>query len=329
VNAKTKQDKKELSLIILPQKNDFWKNLNKNIFDLPLIFVDNATCLYYLASDIDDELASFINTGRTNNNEFRVFPKEREETLVKHWTQLGLITTYHIQKIDYMHHRVSITYLKIRNHETGVSISILPWFMLPGRPFPVFIYIYAAWHYHSTNKKSLSQTTAATKKVFGLEGLDKSTVSRNIKAFENIIDASRINKPLTIEQPELSYNNSLSMLVSEIVCNTSSIESLKERYKEMIKQLPEPINRAETVAVVLSGIPSEYSKVIKSEEVIREKTRDTRKRPPRTRRKGTERVQRSPKFVSFRQLEHRRRGFIEICRCLVLDAAVSYHRFLV
>jgi len=316
-------------LSILPQENDFWNNPNNNNFELPLILVDGADCLYYLVQDISEELDSFITTGRTDTQEFTVFSKKQEQLLTSHWAHLGFIITHHSQKVEYMHHGVSITYLKVQNPKTGMSISFLPWFLLPDRPYPVFLYIFAICHYNRADKKSLSQSAAAAGKMFGVKSLNKSTVSRNIKALENIIDISRINIPLSIEQPELPSNEELVKLVPEILSSASSIDSLEEKYGEMIKQLPMPINSTEAVHHVLSNIPIEHSKVIKDKEVFRRVTRDIRKRPPRPRPPKSKCVQRPLEFINFGELEQKRKGFINDCRCLVLDAAVSYHRFLV
>ena len=313
---------------ILPQENDFWNNLNNNNFEIPLILVGGADCLYYLVHEISEDLESFITTGKTEAKAFQVFPKKLEQLLIKQWEQLGLIITQHSQKVDYMHCGVSITYLKVRNPETRTSISFLPWFLLPDRPYPIFIYIFAIWHYHNTNEKSLSQSAAAAGKIFGVPSLNKSTVSRNIKALDNIIDISRFNRPLSVKQPVLPSDEELINLVPEILSSALSIDSLEEKYEEMIKQLPMPINSTEAVRHVLSNIPIEHSKIIKDKEVIRRVTRDIRKRPPRPRPPKSKCVQRPLEFISFWQLEQKRKDFINDCRHLVLDAAVSYHRFL-
>ena len=320
---------------ILAQENDYWNNLNANNFEIPLILIGGTTRLYYLINDIHEDLARFIATGRTDKKgtegtkTFTVFPEEREQLLISHWTKLGFIITHHSQNIDYMHKRVTVTYLKVKNPATGISISLLPWFMLPDRPFPVFIYIYAIWHYNRTGKKSLSQSAAAASKLFGVKVLHKSTVSRSIKALENIINTSQVNRPLAVDKPELPSNEELTKLIPEILSNTSSIESLEERYQGMVKHLPPPITSPGSVPHALSGIPHKYSKVIKDKEAPIGKPRDTRRRPPRPRDSKSKHVQRLPEFVSFAQLEQTRKDFIEICRCLVFDAAVSYHRFLV
>jgi hypothetical protein len=63
-----------------------------------------------------------------------------------------------------MESSVIIKYLQVLNPKTDVSISLIPWFLLSGRPYPVFIYIYANWHYESFGKKSMKQSAIATGK---------------------------------------------------------------------------------------------------------------------------------------------------------------------
>ena len=314
---------------IILHKNDYWNNLNKNSIAIPLILVGNATCLYYLFNDIHEDLEGFITTGRSDLRDFHAFPEEKEKLLISHWEKLGFIITHHIQRMEYMGCKVSITYLKVKNPETGLNISLLPWFLLPDRPYPIFMYIYAIWYYQITGKESLSKAAAVTSKLFGVEELHKSTVSRNIKALENIIDTSRINEPLEIKSPEQPSDEELDKLIPEILNSAPSIELLEKRYGEMVKHLPPPINRLESVCCALSDIPPKYSEVLKEEEVVKVKSRDVRKRPPRPRREESECVQRPLNFIESHKLRQKRKEFVEICRCLVLDAAISYHRFLI
>ena len=313
---------------IILHENDYWNSLNKNSIAIPLILVSNATCLYYLFNDIHENLESFITTGRSDLRDFHAFPEEKEKLLISHWEKLGFIITHHIQQMKYMGYKVSITYLKVQNPETGLELSLLPWFLLPDRPYPIFTYIYAIWYYQITGKKSLSKTAAVTGKLFGVKELNKSTVGRSIKALENIIDTSRIKEPLQTKKTEHQLNEELDELVPEILNSAASIELLEERYGEMVKHLPPPINRPESVCCALSDIPPEYSEVIREEEVVSRKPRDVRKRPLRPHREKSKCVQRQLNFIDSHKLRQKRIGFIEICRYLVLDAAISYHKFL-
>lgn len=70
-----------------------------------------------------------------------------------------------------------------------------PSFKLPYRKYPVYVYIYAAALYLSTNK-SMRMVAADVKKKFGLEKFSHSTVSRCLKKLlENLEILIRLIKP--------------------------------------------------------------------------------------------------------------------------------------
>jgi len=177
----------------------FWNTFGKNSNKIPLALTDGDSCLYLLIKDIHKDLNDFILSGIAQAYELHVFSEAQEKEMIGHWARFGLKATYRSQKITYMNTDIAIIYLHVRDPVAGVGISLILWFMLPGRPYPVFVYIYAIWHYHVTEKKSLSESACAAGRVFGVNGLNKSTVSRNIKAFEGFIEVSSIGRPLAAE----------------------------------------------------------------------------------------------------------------------------------
>lgn len=195
--------------------------------------------------------------------------------------------------------------------------------------YPIFTYIYAIWYYQTTGKKSLSQSAAAAGKLFGIDTMNKSTVSRNIKAMEHFIEISQIDRLLPTDEPEAPSDEEVIERIPEILGSGASVESLERRYGQRIKRLPEPIRHTGTEQDILSAIPGELSQVVKDGEPAKKKTRDVRKRPGRPRGKGSRRAQRQPDFVDIAQIEKTRRAFIEICRSMVVNAAAVYHRFLI
>lgn len=317
---------------IIAPKQDLWNTLTKKKYSIPLIggiLSDGASCLYLLIKDISKELEDFILTGKMCTAEIHVLPTEQERTIMERWKQMGLTVTYHRQRIEYMYREATITYLCVGDPVTGIKISLIPWFMLPGRPYPIFVYIYAIWHYQITGKKSLSLSAAAAGKMSGISTLNKSTVSRNIKAMENFIEISHIDRPLSTDEPEMPSDEDMIERIPEILGGDANVESLERRRGQKIKHLPEPIRHTETVQDILSAIPDEFPQIVKDGEPAKKKTRDVRKRPGRPRGKGSQRAQRQPDFVDMAQIEKTRRAFIEICRGIVLNAAAVYHRFLI
>ena len=287
--------------------------------------------MYFLITDLNAELAEFMLTGKNNEDGiFHVFPPHEEDAMAGHWEELSYEVKLRRQQICHMRHTITIEYLEVRSPETGASISLVPWFLLPGRRYPVFVYLYAIWHYHRTGKKSLDESASAAGKVFRVEQLNKSTVFRSIKAMERSIDIARIDEPLSSGVHEAVSREELLERIPEILEGRRSIGSLREIYGEMVKPLPVPVRQSKAIGQVLSNIPDKLSNVIKPRGAAGRKVRDARKRPARARKGGgKERVQRIICYAESWEIERIRMGFIEISRSLVMDAAVKYNRFLV
>ena len=113
--------------------------------------------------------------------------------------------------------------------------------------------------------------------------------------------------------------------ITAILDGCPSIEALKETLGDAAKQLPDPVNLKATVGAALSGMPAKLSRII--HEPGHRPCRGVRPRPPRPRRSKP--VQRRLSFMEPAECEKIRKEFIEICRHIVLDAAIAYHLFLV
>ena len=280
---------------------------------------------YLLLKDIQKELADFIHTGKTSGTEFRVLSELQEQALSSNCRGSGLAVTYHRHQLEYMHRRFSIIFPKVHNPDNDVTISLVPWFLSPGHPYPVFVYLYASGHYHANGKASLAQSAAAASKVFGIDRLNKSTVSRNMKFEERFISKPDISGCLMGK--ELTSTEELIGFIPELLKNLIPIELPEKKYDEVSEFFQELA--VSTAAQILCGIPEKYFQVIKSKGLKREKRRDMRVRPPRPRKRGVRRVQRQPDFVDWQQREEIRKGFIETSRDFVMNAAVKYHQFVV
>ena len=282
------------------------------------------------------ETAESVSTEDALLNEYRVFPAEQEQALISHWSNLGLNVRYCHQQIEYMNHRVTIKYLKVRNPVSGLAVSLVPWFMLIDRPYFIFTYIYGIWHYSDSGQKSLKDSAAAAGKMFGNTTFDKSTLKRNIKSMEKFIDTSRICRALSTEGGGMPPKQSSPVnpidareFVTEVMMLDLPVERLKEIYAEYMGLSPEPIRQKVSISIVLKNIPDELSKVIKAREPGEMNSRGIRKWLPRQPGEKKKRVQRLPIFVEDHEIEKIRKAFIEKCRHIVLDAAVTYHQFLV
>ena len=302
--------------------------------------------LYYLVSDICEELEHFVHTGRRPGKdrytdiEYHVFPQEQEELMIKRWERFGLTVSYCRQHVE-LADRIAIKYMKVQNTKTGLGISVIPWFMAAGRPYPIFVYVYAIGHYQNAEKKSLEESAAAVRKLFGIGSFHKSTVSRSIRAMEGFVGASRLCQPLAADAlkappgppddrggARMAYEGIVEQAAA-ILAACPSFEALERELGEKARRLPEPINRAGRIAVALGGIPDGLFKIITNNGPGRVPPRSRRGRPPRPSGKGAGRVQRPLEFAGYQQREEERRAIIAISRALALDAAARCHRFLV
>ena len=250
-----------------------------------------------------------------------------------------MTVTYHRQQVE-LEDRITITYMKVQNPQTDLSISIIPWFVVAGRPYPIFTYIFAIGHYQQAETKSLGETAAAVRKLFRISTFHKSTISRSLSAMKDFIDASSIDQALEAEglkNAELSVGRSelkrpeenVIAVISEILASYPSFEALEKEIGDKIKRLPEPMKRADGITHALSGIPAEQFEIIIHSEPSGRSRPDRRRRPKRPRKKRPKPVQRPLKFVNHPQREDKRKAIIAISRYLVLDAAVKCHRFLI
>lgn len=295
---------------------------------------------------MSEDLGYFVETGKRpeedkgTNKEYHVFPCEEEAGMITRWTSSGLKVTYNRQQVD-LKDRITIAYMKVEDPKTKLSISMIPWFMVVGRPFPIFTYIYAIGHYQRSEQKSLQESAAAVRKLFGISTFHKSTVSRSLSAMEGFIEASRLEQPLTadaLKKPVCPPNGQtgphksdidIVEQISEILASYPSFEALERDIGERIKRLPKPLKGKGNISCALSRIPDEPFEIIIRNESGGRPSRDHRKRPPRPRAKGPKPVQHPLKFVEHLKREEKRKEFIAISRCLTLDAAIKYHRFLI
>jgi hypothetical protein len=324
------QKQKNSTAMRIPQNISNAQEVIANfIYDIPVVFIDSKSCLYFLIKELSKELAAFLSTGITEASELRVFSEEQEQALTRLWTDAGFVIKYRRQQMEYMHHQVIIVCPQVTDPATGMSITMAPWFLVPGRPFPVFVYLYMIWHYHTTGQKSQQNSAAAAGKLFGISHLHKSTVCRSIKAMEHFLNLSPIDRPLSGEDTQTVTDEGMIDRIPEIFTNCPSIELLEEVFQNKVWRLPEPVNHKATTTCTyaLSGVPGEYAKVVKGKRLISKRSRDTRVRPTRPRKKA-KRVQREIKFVEPKQIEHIRIGFIAISKRIIFDAAITYHRFL-
>ena len=294
---------------------------------LPIVptVLTKDTHFYVLLKDLNDELQKFINTEKAGANEIDVFTAEYENELVFTWQKNGYEYKSQNQTVEYFHRRVSVRYLTVNNPRTNISVSLIPWFILPGRPYPVFVYAYAEWHYGKSEQKSMRLSARAAGKVFGVESFNKSTLSR-IHNNKHIFNLNIDRAQDAGEQSSLPDANTAEFVVELLENN---LKTQKHAAPDEGGQCSPKISNSEYISHIFYSVPDELSKVIKGRPLPRQATKDTRKRPPRRLAAQQKRMQRPPDFVNSSQIEHIRISFIAACKAAVLDTAIKYQKFLI
>jgi len=284
--------------------------------------------VFILIKNLSGELEQFISTGRTDSNQFNALSCGDMKAVAKCCEQNGLALKYRNLRMEYMHHKVTVTCPQISSPAGSKKVLLIPWFTLPGRPYPVFAYIYAIWHYNVSEKKSQRLSAAAAGKVFGIDSFNKSTVCRNIKAMEGLPEAIRADSTASGKKNGTQTSKELIGCIPEILKSRPSTESLKEMLGGNVAPAPESVNNSHNLTNALDAIPQEHSQVIIEAAPTRSRRRDMRKRPARPRKRPGNGVQRILRFADSAKIESIRRGFIAACRSMVIDSASAYHKFL-
>ena len=93
-------------------------------------------------------------------------------------------------KVRYLSYKIEYKWLE---HEIlcpkyifadGTYVLVIPWYLIPGRAYPIQVYLYACGLYSSNPDLGQRGAAKATRTEFGLAKFSHSTVSRSFKSFE-------------------------------------------------------------------------------------------------------------------------------------------------
>jgi len=95
------------------------------------------------------------------------------------------IIRYHRYKIEYNRSDREIICPRY-TFADGIDVIVIPWFLIPGRPYPIHVYMYASGLYSTNPEMGQRGVAEATRKQFklGKGKFSHSTVSRSFRAFE-------------------------------------------------------------------------------------------------------------------------------------------------
>jgi len=301
------------------------QEVSKLVFpNIPIVYSDDNH-FYILIKDLNNELNKYINSEDIEATEINAFTDEFEKELILNWQTSGYEYKFQNQTVEYMHRRISVRYLTVSNPHTYINVSLIPWFMLPGRPYPVFVYAYAEWHYEKSEQKSMRLSAYAAGKIFGVDSFNKSTLSRvrKDKKFQNI----HTDRALGADELSCQPGANIAEFTVELLEN---YPKMREQSKpDKCGQHALPISNPEYISHVFSSVPDELSKVIKGRSLSRKVAKITRTRPSRRLAIRQKRLQRLPECVQSDRIKFIRSSFIAACMAAVLDTAIKYHKFLI
>jgi hypothetical protein len=291
---------------------------------LPYVLAEGGLAQYILLSELPDELEQWLATGRTEETTFHALTGDKEQEFESMCCRHGLTATRGWQAVEYMGHTAQIEYLRARDPATEASVALIPWFMVPRKRYPAFIYIYACW-YRISRHKGVRESAGAAGAVFGVD-VHYSTASRSMGMAQAILDAGEAQAGAAAA----SFGgilDSIPGLLSAAACSARGTPAVKRRAAAS----------GNAVVAPLPDIPSSLAEVIPPG--ARVLTRAQAQAPPpgaHPRRKqrpdsapadAPAHPQPSP-FLSKEKLGAIRRQFIALCKRLILDAAMRRRIFL-
>jgi hypothetical protein len=156
-------------------------------------------------------LTQFDSFENIKNNVCRV----QDEKIEEQYLEAG----YRLRERCYKIHKNYTDYVIIcpeyRNDAKGLEpVVITPEFLVPGRPYPIYVYLYAIDLYSRMPKKGQRWVAAQTRKKFGLSTFAHTTVGRAMKAFaHNISGVSAALKGTATEKASKAKSSPLSYVI--------------------------------------------------------------------------------------------------------------------
>ena len=110
-----------------------------------------------------------------------------QQELVVAFRAIGYSVEYRYKKLLIDNREYEITCPIVTNRETEEKIVILPEFVSPHRPYPIYVYIFAVAIYELNPGIPQRAVASLTRQQFGLKTFSHSTVCRARKKFQEIV----------------------------------------------------------------------------------------------------------------------------------------------
>ena len=114
----------------------------------------------------------------------------------------GLKVEGRAYKLDCGQIELEVDCLEIRDQEDmgKAGYLIIPEFLIPGRPYPIYIYLYAVATYCYNPRMGQREAAKRTRERFGLETFSHTTLSRALKKLERLMKKNK-NEPESKTEP--------------------------------------------------------------------------------------------------------------------------------
>ena len=121
-------------------------------------------------------------------------------------------------KLEYNHKEYTVLCPEYRNDEIGIKpIVIIPVFLIPRRPYPVHVYLYAINLYSTNPALGQRKAAEATRKFFGLTHFAHTTLGRALKVFVLTTEEATAGSPV-----ENRHDGQPEICKEDVVQHTSS-----------------------------------------------------------------------------------------------------------
>lgn len=157
------------------------------------------------------------------NSDNKIF-HVKAEALEKQYVDAGYQKSDRNYKIKYQNNEYIVICLEFRSDtKVGEPILVIPEFLIPGRPYPVYVYLYAIELYCGSPEKGQRWAAGETRKFFKLETFAHTTLGRALKIFvRNMEEAA--NAMESIHEGTSCDNKEKSESQNENTCQKAPVK---------------------------------------------------------------------------------------------------------
>jgi len=153
---------------------------------------------------------------------------------------------YHRYQIEYVN-KQEIVCPRYRQAD-GTEVVVIPWFLIPGRPYPIQIYQYACSLYSTNPELGQRGVAEATRKKFNLTTFSHSTVSRSFRRIEQ-------SRKLAVESrfgaDAWDFLGGLPVLVVGAAAKADATQEVSPHHENRFPKVNDTLVRREEMSVFL------------------------------------------------------------------------------